>query len=361
MGMMPLSAISAGACAPLGWFDGQIHSVFASAANLRIGDDLIALLAASHSNQPRGIRLTWPDDVSFERWLSPGATVACRAGIIRFSGSPLQIDLRPAQLWCRDLTNMSVSCTATAWHMALSELSSHPAAARGIAASFLALMPPHSHNASQLHFSSDFPLHQVERDADPPAGRPGEVSLGSPARSTAGFTRVQRTAHLHITTLLDAAHRLDALHAEAAASSLVGLGPGLTPSGDDFLVGFTAGQWVSAGGSLPRIAFQSAFCDVLARIAGRTTDISRGFLLDAAQGQASQSVIELACAFEQNKDIQTAALAVLRQGSTSGADTLAGFLAALAVWAVECKSTNAAVILRGNHDHSPAHHPESLP
>ena len=49
-----------------------------------------------------------------------------------------------------------------------------------------------------------------------------------------------------IPALLEATGALQAKAACAAVGPLIGLGPGLTPAGDDFLVGYLAGLWSTA-------------------------------------------------------------------------------------------------------------------
>ncbi len=48
-------------------------------------------------------------------------------------------------------------------------------------------------------------------------------------------------------------------------AGLIGLGPGLTPSGDDFLVGYLAGLWCSAGSTRLRVEFLSALGKAIVR------------------------------------------------------------------------------------------------
>ena len=101
---------------------------------------------------------------------------------------------------------------------------------------------------------------------------------------------------------------------------LIGLGPGLTPAGDDFV-----------GGAM--IALR-AFGDHKAadRIAGwalplareRTNRISRAHLECAAQGEGHEALHDLLCTFDK-KHLERLA----RVGHTSGLDAVAGALLAL--------------------------------
>ncbi len=100
-------------------------------------------------------------------------------------------------------------------------------------------------------------------------------------------------------------------------SSLIGLGSGLTPSGDDFLCGLIAGL------SLSRCTTHPLFLAVTKTLSPRlsdTNDISRAFLLCALKGQFSlavQSLTKLPAAAEL-------LMPFLSIGHSSGIDTLCG-------------------------------------
>jgi len=106
------------------------------------------------------------------------------------------------------------------------------------------------------------------------------------------------------------------------AVGLAGLGGGLTPAGDDFLVGAMVGAWLGhpAPGHLCRVLVEAA--------APRTTTLSAAFLGVAARGECSAPWHALLTALSTGResDIETALQEVLAHGATSGADTLAGFL-----------------------------------
>ncbi|RPJ55528.1 MAG: DUF2877 domain-containing protein [Dehalococcoidia bacterium] len=107
-----------------------------------------------------------------------------------------------------------------------------------------------------------------------------------------------------------------------AALGLAGLGGGLTPAGDDFLMGAMLWAWLAH----PTPDF---FCQTLLQIAfSRTTTLSAAFLQAAAQGQCSISwhTLLTALSMGQKAKITASFQEILSHGATSGADTLAGFL-----------------------------------
>lgn len=109
-----------------------------------------------------------------------------------------------------------------------------------------------------------------------------------------------------------------------AASGLAGLGGGLTPSGDDLLVGAIHAFYLR----LERSPAQRTSQLILDSAAGRTTLISRAWLGAAARGEASEGWHRLLAALSTGEapQIRGAATRLLKMGHTSGADGLAGFL-----------------------------------
>jgi hypothetical protein len=113
------------------------------------------------------------------------------------------------------------------------------------------------------------------------------------------------------------------------AALLAGLGPGLTPAGDDYLVGLMAGLrlWpapLENSGLSP----EEACPIILEATEGRTTLLSRAFLHSAKQGLFGENWHELLAELARGETIgiQRAARRILSSGATSGADALAGFL-----------------------------------
>jgi hypothetical protein len=111
------------------------------------------------------------------------------------------------------------------------------------------------------------------------------------------------------------------------ALGLLGLGEGLTPAGDDCLVGALAvlhrfaRPWLSAH---PEIAATVGRAAVHA-----TTAIAREFVAQALAGRFSESLLDLLTA-ESADEVGGAAARLSQSGATSGADTLAGVHLALA-------------------------------
>ena len=125
---------------------------------------------------------------------------------------------------------------------------------------------------------------------------------------------------------------------KAAALPLLGLGPGLTPSGDDFvgavlyarrLFGLTAG-WTAAALRLIDAAQT------------RTHAISAALFRDLSEGQSFASLHRLAAALATRESALAAACDVAAIGHSSGWDMLAGFIIGAAGSAALRINTNEA-------------------
>lgn len=113
--------------------------------------------------------------------------------------------------------------------------------------------------------------------------------------------------------------------AAAAARPLVGLGPGLTPSGDDALVGVEAA--LHALGH-PAAGFLAMALD---DVADRTTTVSATLLRQAARGEFTERIHRLLAALLGDDDgaLHGAVERAIAWGATSGMDGLIGVLAGL--------------------------------
>ena len=137
----------------------------------------------------------------------------------------------------------------------------------------------------------------------------------------------------------------DDVAAFAAARRIVGLGPGLTPSGDDRLAGLIAGTLVLApsiaSASSGRADGGAAGADsvgaterlghaVAAAAEGRTTSVSAALLRHAASGQMADPATALVRAWvAADRDTVRATDRLLAVGSSSGRDLALGLLAAV--------------------------------
>jgi hypothetical protein len=157
--------------------------------------------------------------------------------------------------------------------------------------------------------------------AEAPAGGLARAGIG---QAGGEMTPLEQSAAPALADLAQGLQREDADLVARAARGLAGLGPGLTPSGDDILVGGLLALAVLPGvdASAMRAAMVSA--------RPRTTRISEAYLEAASLGQASEACHQLFAALRADDParITPSARAVLAVGETSGSDMLAGFLLA---------------------------------
>ena len=115
--------------------------------------------------------------------------------------------------------------------------------------------------------------------------------------------------------------------ARAAADRLLGLGPGLTPAGDDLLAGLLLGAaFLQGRSSLPELAALAEH--VTARAAAATTAVSAALLQAAAEGTGYPEAVAFVNAIGGHGDADAALARLAGVGSSSGRDLACGVLAA---------------------------------
>lgn len=140
----------------------------------------------------------------------------------------------------------------------------------------------------------------------------------------------------------------DGDEAAASATRLVGLGIGLTPSGDDLLVGLLAGLEATRDPVRGEVA-----AAVTADVGGRTSAAGAAALRHAARGAYTERLQDVVAALagparnvtgatprDGSDGLARAVVGCLAFGATSGSDTLAGLL--LAVDGALERAANAA-------------------
>jgi hypothetical protein len=109
----------------------------------------------------------------------------------------------------------------------------------------------------------------------------------------------------------------------AAAAALAGLGPGLTPAGDDILAGVMLALYAAHHDDASRLAGV-----IYAAVAPHTTLLSRAFLAAASRGEMTQSWHDLLGALtgDHVAELDAATERVLAFGASSGFSMLRGFV-----------------------------------
>lgn len=140
-------------------------------------------------------------------------------------------------------------------------------------------------------------------------------ALWSPIGHRARSRLAEGLRRRHVETFLD------------GAFGLIGLGEGLTPAGDDCLVGALAvihrfdGPWLAAHPEIEASVRQRAW--------DGTTAVAREFVVHALTGHFAESIVDLLAA-DSVAAARWGATRLLGVGATSGCDTLLGIRLALA-------------------------------
>jgi hypothetical protein len=127
-----------------------------------------------------------------------------------------------------------------------------------------------------------------------------------------------------LAALRGAVRRADLDAALRTATRLIGLGPGLTPAGDDVLAGTTAGLVLLGHPAAERFG-----AGVTGLAGGRTTELSRALLRHAAAGRVSGEYAAVLRALVGDGALAPALEALLRTGSTSGRALALGLCTAI--------------------------------
>ncbi|AHG20449.1 hypothetical protein Z042_13040 [Chania multitudinisentens RB-25] len=263
----------------------QVHSCFQHSLNLRHPDGyLLSILHHDSQNLPDAIRIRVPGHWDWRYRAQVGQRATFALGLLH--GEGWSIALAPAACWC-----------PIRWREA------SPAPTMQSALSHYATL------AWQLEQYCR--QHRIESDLQLlPGLAANAVSPGRPPR------RVQLgiTDPLHLLT--------------AEVSALIGYGRGLTPDGDDYLLGYLAALWLWR--QHPTIAAHNATLrSLIGSQLSRTNDISRHYLARALEGHFSQPICDLMLLLSAEAaatQIQAAALQVMQFGASSGVDCLAGLL-----------------------------------
>jgi hypothetical protein len=273
-----LAVESIGYLVPRSDFAGRVHSIFAQACNIASADGLLTLSAFGGWNAPTTLRLSRGAVRGLRRMFDIGEPVHGREG--RMLSRRVEIQLDRASVW------------------------------RPVP---LSPLLPRSRIETHLR-TSDHRLAQWRGSHRSVIDGPGAP-----------------VAH----ALRDACRALDCDQAVRHADRLVGWGEGLTPAGDDFLIGLIAGLGALARDQSQRRELRRAVAAALRRATPRTTPIAAHYLQLAADGHYTEPLLRLREALlcqDDDQRVDSALHTALAVGGTSGADTVSGLLAALQAW-----------------------------
>ena len=275
----------------------SVHSIFAAALNIAVDETLFTLLSDEKPRMPNNARLPRCIMEQLYAKLSPGTQVRVGDGKLVIPVLDLSIHLPGGAGW-----------------EPVPVVAAHNWRTQAVAAHAYML----AHHLAQ----------RAQPDGLAPLVRP--LLLGEPAQETP----LGRIALPLLRLLMQASREQDIVEIERAARGLAGLGPGLTPSGDDTLGGFIGVLALANAQPGADATANKHLAEVIAAAARpRTTLLSATLLAHAASGELAEQVGELLTALtlpaEASAAVLQAAGRVLAYGACSGGDTLLGLLLGL--------------------------------
>jgi uncharacterized protein DUF2877 len=265
---------------------GEVHSAYRRTINIRFaGDQLVCLHGGRRLVAPFGIALGQRfRSPAFER-ITPGAPVEAAPHFLRIPTEDLEVELAETPAWAPRARATTLAPDAAARHAETLE----------------AILLQH----------------------DNPDGLAGLVE-------GADATPLLRRALPGAQDLERGLARGDRARILTGAGPLLGLGPGLTPAGDDFLAGFLGTAALTRPAD--EVLIRDVGAEILRLAESRTTLLSRAFLSHALQGALAPPVDAVAAAILEGAGrpaVARAAQAAAAIGHTSGLDILAGMVFAL--------------------------------
>ena len=273
---------------------GTIQSVFPRAANLLLGGRLLTLQARETPCAPNGIVLALRASQKPLANLQPEMAFFVERGVLSIPALSLRLSLQQSQPWSPRPSLAPASC------------------------------PPECliHNLAVL---------ETILAAHAPADGLAALALQRAGSSENGAkpSLLVQTAWEAAQGLLEGAAQEQLSLLRKSATTLIGLGPGLTPAGDDVLIGFIAATLLLSQAIGQHAALYQRFsAEVLALACTRTNKLSLTWMEYAGRGEVAEHLGRLfhALVLDTTRALEHAALEVLNSGATSGADLLAGII-----------------------------------
>ena len=304
--------------------EGQVLAVFRRACLLKLpGDRVVALVLPEIGNGPLNVVVENPDSSPSRdggcvfAYAKPG--MAAGLGSRRLTIGGMEISLGRAGLWepCPD------------WDLLRQKRGYIEGRLRRLRAMALQTAPQDS---LLVHLSN---RRSGQRGLEPPDATRRTGAGAKPP--SVGMAAVREALEC-----LEAGWAGDCAALQAGGKLLAGLGGGLTPAGDDFLMGAMLWAW------LAHPEYQAFSRRLLGAAAARTTTLSAALLRSAAGGECGVAWHDLLAALAAGSEEQLAeaVTGVLSFGHSSGADALAGF-AWMGLASTQAKSSQAAGASKG--------------
>ncbi|MDD4802427.1 MAG: DUF2877 domain-containing protein [Syntrophomonas sp.] len=284
--------------------NGKIHSVFRRVVNISWPDgSLSSISRVDISNSPANIVTNLPVSSNFRHYsMVPGTSVHIDMAFKTLFIGNVSISLKDAIPWQSPLTNLRSLITPGHVKLNLEK------AVRWV----------------NLQGLNKYGLRQLFTCLD--------LLRNGTYLPSAHSDLVTYLAGQAINRLLPALYRTDRTIIRDSVASLIGLGPGLTPSGDDYLAGLLLS--LTACSRLLPATLRSAQMELVNTVVeltpALTNDISQQMLILAAKGTGSElmenMVVALFGAVQTQNSVTQAASNLSAVGASSGFDQLLGIM-----------------------------------
>ncbi|MEW6222800.1 MAG: DUF2877 domain-containing protein [Candidatus Hadarchaeota archaeon] len=273
----------------------EVHSVFDRTFNILVRDELVGVVRGDIS--PSHIDLVTdisPSETMGALGVKSGMKVQVAAGWV-VVGGVLSISLKEAKLWQPP--------TSVENPLALELVEQNLEKAKKVA----------------IGWAGTEGISQLLKHLD-------EVIEGGVI--SADLNAISKTALPHISKMVESTRKGDISGVKTSAKGIIGLGPGLTPSGDDFLSGFVSALWWFSRSFGKGIVVADEINASIFYEAKKTNLLSRQLLQHAVHGEVNERVGKLLLAILSGAQSEIGPLVeqVAKIGETSGVDMMVGLL-----------------------------------
>ena len=278
---------------------GKVYGVFNRTVNVLAEDNELLILARKDvQKSPIAIILDLPPSIDMSTFgVKIGASVIKLGLFIQISGSKLLISLEKATLW-KARRQIKTS-------LAIKDIMSNCDTAK---------------NIGIIHGKQGGLLNLLEHL---------NALVKGETLDAQEFNLYSKNAFSHVIMLVKAVLSRNLGDVRISVNSLIGLGPGLTPSCDDMLMGFMSSLLLVTEALSGNVYYaREVNQNIVSLVKGQTTLLSQKLLEQAALGEApelTRNVVE-AIAAGTEEQVKKATSRLLTVGHSSGTDTLLGIL-----------------------------------
>jgi len=278
--------------------DGEVHSVFERTFNILLGEELVGVARRDVARSPINLITDIQPNESMSS-LGIGKGMQVKVDDRLLIDEVLEISLKDATIW-----------------RPRNRVDGHP---------------NFEHVKKNLKILEKFVANNGRREGlGQLLSHIDEIAIGK-ISSTSNFNEIAKIVLPSLMNLFKAIKSESVDEIKKISGNLIGLGPGLSPSADDALMGLMISLWWSTNSLSGDIGRVKKINEAIISHASKTTLLSQQLLRHAAIGETNE-VVEIlldGIFMGEPEDIGVGAQRVLNIGETSGIDMMAGILLGL--------------------------------